>query len=142
MSFLAPVLVLGQIPDGRDVRARVAGVDDDRGIAAHLAQPARAGRDDRKSRGERLEHGEPEPLVQRREQQHVRGAVGTAQRGLVGGGDGAHPAAHPEAVHHVFLRGREAAAHLQQKRVRLLAQLRYRLHGERHVFSFDRAPHM
>ena len=50
----------------RGDRVRVVGIDEHRGVARHLGQGRHVRRQHREARGERLEHREPEPLVERR----------------------------------------------------------------------------
>ena len=61
--------------DRRRELARHAGVDEERRVAGDLGDRARASGDDRRAGGHRLQHGQPEALVERREHEAGRARV-------------------------------------------------------------------
>src|SRR2546422_3192134 len=120
----------------------VAPFDHHARIAAHFLEPARARRYDREPRGEGLDHRVAESFVERREQQHVGGAVGAPQRDLVGERHAAHIAPQAEALDLLLLVAGEAPAHLQQVGVGFVTQPGHGLNHQRYVLALDGAAHV
>ncbi len=76
---LPAVLILREIHQSLHIGRGIPAVDDDGRVAADLTQTARSRRDDRQAGREGLEYGEPESFIERRKEQHIRGAVGATQ---------------------------------------------------------------